>query len=225
MACRGAEASLWSGRGSWSSDLKMQAHSYALEQLYRDQHRDWVVDAIPPVLAWLLPAKSRRVGPPFLFKVEHSVLGQPSRQCSIALDWDVGALQLEDSDVLCRSSRMRSGRTVFNEHLPELAAYGLALVAISVLMPGRRVIHKNIGSAPDLLFDVTPMALRGVEVAGRTSGGLAALRGVRDGQPASSRADARTGKKAQLIARVDVAECHLSLWCASSLVAFQEQVK
>jgi hypothetical protein len=38
----------------------------------------------------------------------------------------------------------------------ELAAYGLTLVAICTLMPGRRVKAMNQGSAPDLLFDVTP---------------------------------------------------------------------
>jgi hypothetical protein len=59
--------------------------------------------------------------------------------------------------------RLRAKRSAQREHVTELAAYGLTFVAISLLVPGRRVVHMNMGVAPDLLFDVTPAALRGVE--------------------------------------------------------------
>lgn len=78
---------------------------------------------------------------------------------------------------------LREGRSAQREHVTQLAAYDLAFVAISVLMPGRRVLLMQQGVAPDLLFDTTPGALRGVEVAGRATGGRAALATVRNGMP------------------------------------------
>lgn len=108
---------------------------------------------------------------------------------------------------------LRGGRGPQREHVVELAAYGLAFVAISAWMPGRRVITFRKGSAPDMLFDVTPGVERGVEVAGRSDHGYAALRVVRD------------EKAPTLRALVNVAEVHLSLWCADPRVSLWEQVK
>ncbi len=79
----------------------------------------------------------------------------------------------------------------------------------------------QMGMAPDILFDLTPGALRGVETAGRTSGGRAALATIRNG----TGAPARGGKRAQLLARVDLAEVHLSLWCAAPRVSIMERLK
>ena len=153
----------------------MPIHSYSLENLYRDQEHDWVVDLIPAVLAWVSGGTGQHIGPPFPFKIEQTVIGQPSQNHIIHLDWNIAALELEDSDVVARFTRMATRRTPLLEQVPQLAAYGLALVAISVLMPGRRIVDMNFFVAPDLLFDLTPGALRGVEVAGRTQGGLRAL--------------------------------------------------
>lgn len=94
------------------------------------------------------------------------------------------------------------------EHLTETAAYGLALAAVSALLPGRRVVAYSFYAAPDLLFDATPDALRGVEVAGRTTGGTSALALVRDGD------DRTPGKIAGLLAAPGIAEAYLALWCA-----------
>ncbi|WP_437290223.1 hypothetical protein [Sorangium sp. So ce406] len=109
--------------------------------------------------------------------------------------------------------------------MTELAAYGLTFVAISTLMPGRRVKTMRKGSAPDILFDVTPGALRGIEAAGRATGGRSALLMVRDGMASGSKARTRSGKASELRARRDIAEVHLSLWCASPRVSMMEQVK
>jgi len=128
-------------------------------------------------------------------------------------------LQKYESVVLERAGRMEKGFTAQREHVTELAAYGLAMVAISVLMPGRRVIHMQKGQCPDLLFDDDPYALRGVEVAGRSEGGMRVLRQVRNG------ARSELGKEKQLLARPQVAEAHLSLWCASPRVAIMAKVK
>jgi hypothetical protein len=77
----------------------------------------------------------------------------------------------------------------------------------------------QMGVAPDILFDVSPGALRGVETAGRTSGGRAALIAVRNGTRTQK------GKAPDLIARTDLAEVHLSLWCVSSRIGIMEQLK
>ena len=141
----------------------------------------------------------------------------------IDLRWDEAALERAIPGVVDHARRLREGRSAQREHLAEFAAYGLTFVAISTLMPGRRVVHMQMGMAPDILFDfdLTPGALRGVETARRTSGGRAALAAVRNG----TAAPAKVGKRAQLLARVDLAEVHLSLWCAAPRVSIMERLK
>jgi hypothetical protein len=80
----------------------------------------------------------------------------------------------------------------------------------------RRVVDVAFYRAPDLLLDITPFALRGVEVAGRSRGGFSALAQVSDG---------KEGKRAQLQAKDDVAEVYLSLWCRDPRVSVWEKVK
>lgn len=125
----------------------------------------------------------------------------------LELHWDVEALVAHDPTLRDRVRRMRTGRTAQREHVPELAAYGLALVAISVLLPGRRVVDMEQLRAPDILLDMTPGAYRGVEVVGRSSGGWGALR------------KARREKVSLLLPKPHVVEAHLSLWCAWPRVA------
>ncbi len=76
------------------------------------------------------------------------------------------------------------------------------------------------GLPPDIVLDDTDGALRGVEVAGRSSGGHGALRFVLEGMK-----DEPGGKRAQLVARSDIAEAHVSLWCADPRVSLLLQVK
>ena len=193
---------------------------YALEQLFVDQPSDWVIDSVAPMLAWVLSASPAKRRQPFRFEVEH-VEGQVVGAARIDLRWDEDALERAVPGVVDHARRLREGRSVQREHLTELAAYGLTFVAISTLMPGRRVVHMQMGMAPDILFDLTPGALRGVETAGRTSGGRAALAAVRNG----TGTPARGGKRAQLLARADLAEVHLSLWCAAPRVSIMERLK
>jgi hypothetical protein len=199
--------------------------AYALEQLYLDQDRDWVIDAISAVLAWVPETSKARSRQPFRFAVEHTIAGGPMRIIEIDLTWDLALLKAQDATVEERAGRLCTGKTVQREHVTELAAYGLTFLAISALMPGTRVKHMRKGLPPDILFDITPNALRGVETAGRATGGRAQLVTIRDGAPATNRRAATLGKAPQLRARSDVAEAHLSLWCASPRIAIMEQVK
>jgi hypothetical protein len=191
---------------------------YALEQLFVDQSSDWVIDAVAPVLAWVPVGSPGKRQQPFRFELEH-LEGPVVEKVRIDLRWDEDALERAIPGVLDHARRLREGRSVQREHLAELAAYCLTFVAISTLMPGCRVAHMQMGMAPDILFDLTPGALRGVETAGRSAGGRAALAVVRDGTPA------KIGKRAQLLARADLAEVHLSLWCAAPRVSIMERLK
>lgn len=201
------------------------SYTYALEQLYTDQDRDWVIDAIPAVLAWVPGTSKAKSMQPFVFLVERTVAGGPMQLVKFDLSWNVTSLQAQDATVVERAHRWRTGKTVQREHVTELAAYGLTFVAMSVLMPGTRVKAMPKGSAPDILFDITPGAIRGVETAGRAEGGRAKLAEIRNGTPATARRPASRGKAPQLKARSDIAEAHLSLWCAAPRVALMEQVK
>ncbi len=190
---------------------------YPLERLFTDQDHDWVADAIAPVLAWV-PGRSRaKASPPFRFPLEVTGCGRVDRR-AVDLTWDEQALASRVPGVLDHAGRLRAGRSVQREHVTELAAYGLSLVAISIVWPGRRIQAFSIGVAPDILFDLTPNALRGVESAGRATGGRRALVVVRNGTKT------QRGKHAQLAARTDLAEVHLSLWSASARHGMMEQV-
>ena len=197
--------------------------SYALEQLVLDQDRDWVIDTLGPVLAWVPGATSKERKQPFRFEVDHTH-GGVAETVELNLSWDIARLETIHPGVNDLASRLRAGRSAQREHVPELAAYGLTFVAISTLMPGRRVVMMQMGVAPDILFDVTPAALRGVETAGRSSGGRPALDKVRNGKPAG-KGKAEPGKGQKLKGRSDLAEVHLSLWCRSPRISIMEQLK
>jgi hypothetical protein len=208
-----------------AAPIETAPRAYALEQLYADQDRDWVIDAIPAVLAWVPGTSKAKSTQPFAFLVEHTVAGGPMALVTIELRWNLASLKAQDATVEERAHRLRTGKTVQREHVTELAAYGLTFVAMSVLMPGTRVKHMRKGLPPDILFDVTPGAVRGLETAGRSTGGRAKLVEIRSGVSATGKRPASLGKAAQLNARSDVAEAHLSLWCAAPRIAIIEQVK
>lgn len=108
---------------------------------------------------------------------------------------------------------MRDGTSPHREHLAEVAGYGLSLCAISALLPGRRIVAWSRYAAPDLLFDVTPGALRGVEVAARSTGGASKLREIEAEKSGPLRDDP------------DVAEAWLSLWCHHPKLGWLLKVK
>jgi hypothetical protein len=198
----------------------MVERPYSLEQLYRDQDFDWVVDAVPAVLAWVPGATKRRREQPFVFDIDHRpTTGGAATHERLALSWSVDALTAQDPTVEQRAARLRAGRTAHREHVTEVAAYGLALAAISVFMPGRRVVGYEKGAAPDILFDAAPTARRGVEAAGRSRGGRSALNRIVAGSPGDP------GKRARLSADPDIAEVHLSLWCNAPRLSMLCKVK
>src|SRR5262249_39302939 len=141
------------------------------------------------------------------FRVRLGQSGTRPTENALMLGWSSQELERRCAGTLARARRMHSRKTADREHVTELAAYGLALVGISVWMPGTRVITFREGLSPDILFDDTDGAVRGVEAAGRTRGGFGALRIVLEGTKGTP------GKRAQLAARTDVAEAHVSLWC------------
>jgi hypothetical protein len=197
---------------------------YALEQLFVDQDRDWVVDTIPAVLAWIPGERDKGKRAAYRFEVQHTQSGNTS-EVRIDLTWDEHKLGRLVPGLREHARRLREGRSAQREHVTELAAYGLTFVAISALMPGRRVKTMRMGFAPDIILDETPGAVRGVEASGRSTGGRKALLRVRDGIPAKGQKAGAPGKAAQLLARTDLAEVHLSLWCAAPRISIMEQLK
>lgn len=193
---------------------KKQKWAYRLEQLYKDQDPDFVIDAIAPLISWLDPSARQRS--------HRFELRQQIRDDSIAhelvLSWNVAELAKHDERLESDLERMRAGKTLMLESKPEYAAYGLAMVAISCLLQ-RRVVAISCFCPPDLLLDTTPAALRGVEVAGRSSKGYTALKTALDGS------SGKRGKRVQLLERQDVVEAYISLWCREPLVSIWEQVK
>jgi hypothetical protein len=183
---------------------------YSVERLYADQDGDLVVDAVPAVLAWLSPREGKAS------ELRLLVNQTPN---TLRISWDLAALARRDPSIEARRDRLAKGKSAQREHVVELAAYGLALCALSVLLPGRRAIGWSRWVAPDILLDDTPGALRGVEVAGRSRGGAAALRVVLEGG-----SNAR-GKRQQLASRPDVVEAYVSLWCARPPLSFWVQIK
>lgn len=186
--------------------------AYALERLFEDQDEGYVIDCIAPVLAWVPGRSQAKSRQPFVFPVDQS-LGGKTTHFALALTWDVAVLAKRVPGVEAHTARLQANKSPQREHVTELAAYGLSLVAISVLFPGRRVVGYSQGAPPDILFDATPAALRGVEAAGRSRGGRRALLEVRE------------EKLPALLAQVDIAEVHLSLWCKSARHGIMEEVK
>lgn len=196
----------------------MTSLPYSLEQLFVDQDPDLVADTIAPVLAWVPGRSKKKRSPPYVFPLEHTAAGHTTAH-ALELTWDRAKLAQRVPGLVAHVRRLRSARSAQREHVTELAAYGLSFVAISLLMPGRRVMTYNRGMAPDLLFDTTPNELRGVETAGRATGGRRALTLIRDGSAGDP------GKRPQLLVRTDIAEVSLSLWCGSARTGIMEQVK
>ena len=137
----------------------------------------------------------------------------------LTLSWDMEPLVHRDPRLVEDLRRRRTGKTLHVERHTEDAALGLAMVAISCILIGRRVISVRRFNPPDLLLDTTLGAVRGVEVAGRASKGYPAFDQAIEGS------GGKPGKRAQLRARGEVAEAYLSLWCCAPKVSIWEKVK
>ena len=104
---------------------------YALERLFVDQERDWVHDTIAPVLAWV-PGQIRATRTqPFRFEIDHDS-GRKMSKVYVDLHWDPHALERAIPGVQEHANRLRTGRSAQREHVTELAAYGLAFVAVDL---------------------------------------------------------------------------------------------
>jgi hypothetical protein len=188
--------------------------TYKLEQLYDHQDPGFVLEAIAPLICWL---EGKQGHDEYRFELREVSAGG-NVDHDLVVSWDVSRLAKHDPRLLADLQRYRTGKTLSLEHEPELAACGLAMVAISCLLH-RRVVGVSWYRPPDLLLDDTAGALRGVEVAGRTSRGYTGLNQVLDG------AGGKLGKRIQLLARNDVVEAYISLWCREPRVSIWEQVK
>ena len=195
--------------------------AYHLQQLYVDQDRDWVVDTVPSLIAWLTRHAGRQ--PVQLAVRLGGARNAPST--ALLLQWDLSQLEVFDPDLRGRVARTMSGRTALREQVTELAGYGLALVAMSVLLPGSRVVDMRKGLPPDLLYDATPGALRGVEVAARTYGSWSVLRSIREDTVNRKTRKRAFGKASDLQRRQDIAEAYVSLWCGRGKVSEFVKVK
>jgi hypothetical protein len=191
--------------------------TYALEQLYEDQDPNLAVEVIAQLVSWLDPDDSRRS---HRFELRETTRGGDHVNHDLVVTWDMGKLTEHDLRLEADLQRLRSGKTLTREDQTKYAAYGLAMVATSCLLH-RRIVKVAYYRPPDLLLDTTPAALRGVEVAGRSSKGYGAFTQVLNGSSASG----KPGKRTQLNQHEDVVEAYISLWCRDPLVAIWEKVK
>lgn len=195
-------------------------YNYALEQLYIDQDGDLIHEPIAALISWLDPA-NQSYSHAFTLRVQHRSAYHDDQ---VTVSWDIQKLTATDAGLAHAVRRFRKGSTALMEAQTELAAYGLAFVAVSCLLH-KRIVRFTRWCPPDLLFDVTPSHLRGVEVAGRATRGYTAFKQTLDGPPGTPKTPAKVGKRAQLLAQADVAEAYVSLWCRQPMVSIWEQVK
>ncbi len=169
---------------------------YDLSDLFRDQPPWFGRETVPPMLAWLGdPA------PPLRFLLREGASERP-----LELHWRAATLQKEIPDLDDQIARLSARRSVRLEQVPQYGAYAFAGVVASAILL-RKVVATGQWIAPDLLFDETPGALRCIEVAGRSSGGLRELEKLAE------------QKSARLASRDDVTEAWISLWCATPRVS------
>jgi hypothetical protein len=193
----------------------MTVYTYAVEQLFNDQDPDYVVEVAPALVSWLDPIGNAAQPYSFLLREQNATTFTDHQ---LELTWDTAALSAKDAVFLSQVKRFRTRKTILLEDHPKLAAYGLAMIAISCFLKEKVLAFERLNH-PDLLLDVTPGKIRGVEVAGRTSGGrgrfTAALNGTKE----------QIGKRKQLQTRVDLIEAYVSFWCLEPSLAHWEKIK
>ncbi len=164
---------------------------YSLNTLFDDQPEWFAFETIPHLLAWLGNPR-----PPMRFLVTDAT----EATSRLIVTWSTRALRARLPDLDDLVARLVAGRSVQVEQVPQYGACGLAGVVLAAVLH-RRVVALRPWSPPDLLFDTTAGAMRGVEVAGRSKGGFSALRTAAD------------EKRPGLVSEPNVAEAWLSLWC------------
>lgn len=178
-------------------------YEYDLSRLFVDQPEWFAREAVPHTLAWL--------GAP-IAPLCFSILLGGDRASELTLRWSRDELARHLPDLDASVARLIEGRSIHTEQVPQYGAYGLAGVVASAVL-GVRVLRLSAWSAPDLVFDSTPGALRGIEVAGRSHRGATGLRELAE------------EKAPRLRSTPGVVEAWLSLWCAAPAVSLLLQVK
>jgi hypothetical protein len=89
--------------------------------LYEDQNPDFVLDAIPATLFWLMAARDIRQAYKFDVEVKRSAADASSEE-ALLVTWDMRKLSERDATLADRVRRMKSGATPHREHLTEVAA-------------------------------------------------------------------------------------------------------
>jgi hypothetical protein len=194
-------------RGRWKYARAVASSAadvvYDLGQLFEDHPAWFAEETIPHLFAWLGLTRS-----PLRFQV-HLPDGQTAK---LTVRWSAQDLRRKMDDLAVRVRRLTEGQSIQVEQVPQYGAYGLAGV-VSARILKRRVVALNAWSAPDLLFDDTPGALRGVEVAGRSHRGAAGLRELAE-------------EKATSLRKMSgIAEAWLSLWCTAPQVSVLLKVR
>ncbi|MFO0610849.1 MAG: hypothetical protein U0324_47240 [Polyangiales bacterium] len=178
-------------------------YAYDLERLFVDQP-DWFArETVPHTLAWLGAPK----GP-----LRFSLLLADGRASELTVRWSREELTTRLPDLEASVARLLEGRSIHAEQVPQYGAYGLAGVVASAVL-GVRVLRLSAWAAPDLVFDNTPGALRGIEVAGRSHRGAAGLRELAE------------EKAPPLRSAPGVMEAWLSLWCTTPTVSLLLKVR
>jgi hypothetical protein len=139
---------------------------YDLVDLFKDQPEWFGRETVPHLLAWLRDVRS-----PATFRLQRA----DAPETRLELRWTTASLTPHIPRLDEEVRRLVEGRSVQVEQIPQYGAYALAGVVASAVLQ-RRVVSLRVWQPPDLLFDDAPGSLRGIEVAGRSSKGLAGLR-------------------------------------------------
>lgn len=200
---------------------------YNLRQLFVDQDPDFIADTMASLVCWLAP-KVETTQP--VSVTTFDVSGGAEVAHNFRLSWDEDELGGMLPGLRQQIDRYRSRRTAQLEDLIKLGAYGLAMIATSCLLK-ERVATFNFYAAPDLVLKPNgTLILRGVEVAGRSSGGRGAFTTTMNGATGTGtkkggKAPGKPGKRAQIVANGSIHEAWVSLWCQTPSIAHWEKIK
>jgi hypothetical protein len=212
----------------------MSIYSYNIEDLFNHQDKDYCEELIAPLISWLDP--SGTAVQPITIKISD---GNWKESDELKISWNTGTLIPLSSYIEDQIRKYRTGKTVNKEHHVELAAYGLAMIAASCII-NKRIIDLLNKVAPDFIYERINGKIKGIEVAGRSSGGYPALRVVALGPKRGKKGKcfhkhspskgtikrkSKKGKIHSLKKNDGISEAYLSLWSALPWVSYLNKVK